>query len=77
VNKINADQVNYVLGVYRGVVRCVIKPTSKWKQSSGKSKTKRYYIDGVIDDKKGNELYLNKDVTEFPFPARGAIRYIR
>ena len=77
VNKTNADQVNYVLGVYRGVVRCVIKPTSKWKRSYEKSKTSRYYIEGVTDDKEGNNLYLNKDVTEYPFPSGGAIRYIR
>ena len=77
INKTNADQVNYILGVYRGVVRCVIKPTSKWKRSYEKSKTSRYYIEGVTDDKEGNDLYLNKDVTEYPFPSGGAIRYIR
>lgn len=77
VSKANADQVDYVLGVYRGVVRCVIKPTSKWKQSRGKSKTTRYYVEGVTDDEKGNELYLNKDVTAYPFPSGGAVRYIR
>ena len=37
----------------------------------------RYYIEGVTDDKEGNNLYLNKDVTEYPFPSGGAIRYIR
>jgi hypothetical protein len=31
----------------------------------------------VTDDKEGNNLYLNKDVTEYPFPSGGAIRYIR
>ena len=77
VSKVNADQVDYVLGVYRGVVRCVIKPTSKWKPSDKKSKDTRYYIEGIIDDVRGNELYLNKDVKEFPFPSGGAIRYIR
>jgi hypothetical protein len=77
VSKVNADQVDYVLGVYRGVVRCVIKPTSKWKPSDKKSKDTRYYIEGITDDVRGNELYLNKNVKEFPFPSGGAIRYIR
>lgn len=77
VSKVNADQVNYVLGVYRGVVRCVIKPTSKWKPSDITSKDTRYYIEGITDDKEGNDLYLNRDVTAYPFPSRGAIRYIR
>ena len=65
VNKANADQINYLLGVYKGVVRCVIKPTTKWllskRDENGKlMKTKRYYIEGLTDDKEGNDLYLNK-----------------
>lgn len=78
VSKANADQVDYVLGVYRGIVRVVIKPTSKWKEVKGHpSKSRRYNIEGVTNDKVGNDLYLNKDVTAYPFPSRGAVRYIR
>ena len=78
VNKTNADEINYVLGVYKGVVRCVIKPTTKWKLlKDNTSKSTRYYIEGITDDAEGNRLYLNKDVTDYPFPSGGAIRYIK
>lgn len=81
VSKIMADQVDYLLGVYRGVVRSVIKPTSKWiplktEGPNGKPST-RYYVEGDINDAEGNELYLNRDVTAYPFPSRGVIRYIK
>lgn len=81
VSKYNADQTDYLLGVYKGVVRCVLKPTTKWLPFKHREKdgriTIRYYVEGVIDDKEGNGLYLNKDVTAYPFPSGGAIRYIR
>jgi hypothetical protein len=82
VSKFNADKVDYVLGVYRGIVRCVIKPTTKWilakyDVDGSRFSTSRYYIEGVTDDKEGNDLYLNKDTAAYPFPARGAIRYVR
>lgn len=81
VNKFNADQIDYLLGVYKGVVRCVLKPTTKWLPFRHREKdgriTIRYYVEGVIDDKEGNDLYLNKDVTAYPFPSGGALRYIR
>lgn len=82
VNKANADQINYLLGVYKGVVRCVIKPTTKWllskRDENGKlMKTKRYYIEGVTDDKEGNDLYLNKDTSAYPFGSGSAIRYVK
>lgn len=78
VNRANADEVNYVLGVYKGVVRCVIKPTAKWEKIFDVyTNSNRYRIEGVTDDREGNDLYLNRDVTAYPFPSRGAIRYIR
>lgn len=82
VNKANADQINYLLGVYKGVVRCVIKPTTKWllskRDENGKlMKTKRYYIEGITDDKEGNDLYLNKDTSAYPFGSGSAIRYVK
>lgn len=60
VSKANADQVDYLLGVYRGVVRCVIKPTSKWQPSDVGSKNTRYYIEGVTDDKEGNDFLFKQ-----------------
>lgn len=81
LNKNRADNVDYILGVYKGIVRLVIKPTSKWELAKTDEKgmpfaTTRYQIEGVTDDEKGNDLYLNKDVTDYPFPSGGAIRYI-
>ena len=81
VSKTNADQIDYLLGVYKGVVRCVVKPTTKWlpakRDENGKKfTTKRYYIEGITDDKVGNALYLNKDTSAYPFGSGSAIRYV-
>ena len=38
--------------------------------------SKRYQIEGIMDDEVGNNLYLNKDVSEYPFGSGGSIRYI-
>lgn len=81
VSKTNADQIDYLLGVYKGVVRCVVKPTTKWlpakRDENGKMfTTKRYYIEGITDDKVGNALYLNKDTSAYPFGSGSAIRYV-
>ena len=83
VSKKRADEVDYVLGVYKGVVRIVIKPTTEWQLSTpGEegcpqfSKRKRYKIEGITDDVEGNRLYLNKDVRDFPFPSGGSFTYI-
>ena len=74
INKTRADEINYLLGVYKGVVRCVIKPTTKW--IAEKDNPKRYRIEGVTDDKEGNALYLNKDTKAYPFGSGSAIRYV-
>ena len=74
INKTRADEINYLLGVYKDVVRCVIKPTTKW--IAEKDNPKRYRIEGVTDDKEGNALYLNKDTKAYPFGSGGAIRYV-
>lgn len=81
LNKNKADKIDYLLGVYKGVVRVVIKPTTKWKlvkfdDEGNKFSMSRYEIEGVIDDEEGNRLYLNKDVKDFSFGSGGAIRYI-
>lgn len=82
VSKKKADEVDYLLGVYKGIVRCVIKPTTKWMASNvnehgAKLSQTRYYVEGIIDDDEGNELYMNRSTTEYPFPSRGVIRYVR
>lgn len=81
LNTNRANQVEYVLGVYRGIVRAVIKPTSQWKLASYDDNgnpftSKRYQIEGNMDDEYGNNLYLNKDVTDYPFGSGGSIRYL-
>lgn len=83
LNKAKADEVDYVLGVYRGVVRIVIKPTSKWQLATSdeegypvNSKTSRYKIEGTTNDTEGNSLYLHKDVKEYPF-SQNPIQYIQ
>ena len=81
LNPDRANQVEYVLGVYRGIVRAVIKPKSKWELTSYEDNgmpftSKRYQIEGIMDDEVGNNLYLNKDVTDYPFGSGGSIRYI-
>ncbi len=81
VDKQHADRVDYILGVFQGIVRIVIKPTSKWKlvilgENGMPFKSKRYEISGLTDDEVGNRLYLNRDVSNFPFGSGGAIRYV-
>ena len=72
-----ATHIGYVLGVYKGVVRCVIKVKSYSFVTQAE--------DGTIFSKprccfEGNtysdSLYMNKDVSEYPFGRGGAIRYI-
>lgn len=81
LDKKRADKVDYVLGVYRGVVRVVIKPTSAWlpvnvAEDGTIFKKTRYMIEGTTEDILGNNLYLHRDVRDFPFGSRGAVRYI-
>lgn len=81
VDKQHADRVDYILGVFQGIVRIVIKPTSKWKlailaENGMPFKQKRYEISGLTDDEVGNRLYLNRDVSNFPFGSGSAIRYV-
>ena len=72
-----AKQIDYVLGVYKGVVRCVIKVE--------KSSFVEQAEDGTLFSKPRccfegenipNSPYMNKDVSDYPFPSGGAIRYI-
>lgn len=72
-----AQEVDYVLGVYKGIVRCVIKVESyKWVSQAEDGtvfKKPRCCFEGKILN---NSSYLNKDVSDYPFGSGGAIRYI-
>jgi hypothetical protein len=72
-----ASHIGYVLGVYKGVVRCVIKVKSYSfvTQAEGGtifSKPRCCFEGNTYSD----SLYMNKDVSEYPFGRGGAIRYI-
>jgi len=78
ISKNAPEEIKYVLGVYKGVVRCVIEvKTWKWTTVSEDGKTfkfERCIFEGdVLDD----SPYMNKDVSDYPFGSGGAIRYIR
>lgn len=74
---VRAHQVQYVLGVYRSIVRIVIKVNSREKTSIGENGERydrpRYIFDGeVLPD----SPYLNKDVSDYPFGSGGEKTYI-
>lgn len=71
------DSINYVLGVYKGIVQSVIKVESyKWVEIAEDGtvfKKPRCMFEGeFIED----SSYLNMDVSQYPFGCGGAIRYI-
>ncbi len=72
-----AKRIDYVLGVYRGIVRCVIKVKStSWvgKADDGTAfKKPRCCFEGDICP---DSPYLNMDVSAYPFGSGGAVRYI-
>ena len=72
-----AKKVSYVMGVYKGVVRCVIKVNSyKWftKAEDGTIfKKPRCSFEGELCP---DSPYMNKDVSDYPFGSGGAVRYI-
>lgn len=78
ISKYRAAQVDYVLGIYHGIVRSVLKVDSyEWtiynKEKKTRFKKERCCFHGsLITD----SPYLNKDVSDYPFGRRGAIRYI-
>lgn len=72
-----AKKIDYILGVYRGIVRIVIKVTGVTSTSKGEDGTEfkktRFEFEGkVIKD----STYLNKDVSDYPFGSGGAVTYI-
>ena len=72
-----ARDIDYVLGVYRGIVRCVIKVQSySWTNVADDGmpfRKARCCFDGQICP---DSPYLNKDVSDYPFGSGGAVRYI-
>ena len=72
-----AEHINYVLGVYKGVVRCVIKVESYVFVAQAEDgtlfKNSRCCFEGETCP---NSAYMNKDVCDFPFGSGGAIRYV-
>lgn len=78
IRKSAPHEINYVLGVYKGVVRSVIEVTS-WKWTSVAEDGTKFKSDRCIFEGKllNDSSYLNKDVTDYPFGSGGAIRYIR
>lgn len=72
-----ADKINYILGVYRGIVRIVINVKGYTRVSVADDgtvfKKPRFAFWGdIVPD----SPYLNKDVTAYPFGSGGAVTYI-
>lgn len=77
IGKNKPQEIDYVLGVYKGIVRCVIRVESyKWVNQAEDGtvfKKPRCCFEGQI---LYDSPYLNKDVSGYPFGSGGAIRYI-
>lgn len=78
VAKYNAGKIDYILGVYHGIVRAVLKVEGyDWTLYDEESKKHfkkekcRFYGTLVTDSP-----YLNMDVSDYPFGSGGAFRYI-
>lgn len=72
-----AQKIDYILGVYRGIVRIVIAVTGRKKVDRDDSghifEHPRYEFEGnVLTD----SPYLNRDVSDYPFGSGGAVTYI-
>lgn len=72
-----APKVDYILGIYRGIVRIVIDVTGFTPCDVAEDGTKfpktRYAFEGKVIT---NSPYLNKDVSDYPFGRCGSHRYI-
>lgn len=72
-----ADRIDYILGIYKGIVRIVIDVKGKSLCSVAEDgtvfKKPRFAFEGdIVQD----SPYLNTDVTDYPFGSGGAITYI-
>lgn len=72
VAKYKAQKIDYVMGVYRGVVRSVIKVKEYSWVKDAKNRDRCAFEGELILD----SPYLNTDVRDYPFGVRAAIRYI-
>lgn len=72
-----APKIDYILGIYKGIVRIVIEVknfTLCEVADDGTVFTKpRYAFEGIILE---NSPYLNKDVSDYPFGSGGSHTYI-
>ena len=78
IAKSRASQINYIEGVYHGIVRSVLKVEGhEWAFCDDESNVsfgkERCCFRGVLTM---DSPYLNKDVSDYPFGSGGAIRYI-
>ena len=60
------------MGVYRGVVRSVLKVDNYSVVKNEKNRDRCDFVGNMVYDSK----YLNTDVSDYPFGNGGAIRYI-
>lgn len=78
LRKSRADKADYILGIYKGIVQIVIKPTTQWQpvnisEDGFQFPKTRYKIEGeMIDD----SPYLGTSVADYPFGSGGSITYI-
>lgn len=77
IGKKRPEAIKYVLGVYRGIVRSVVRVSGyRWtkKADDGTIFPKpRCCFDGQLVE---DSPYLNKDISAYPFGSGSAIRYI-
>ena len=72
------SKADYVLGIYKGIVMVVLKPTCEWQPVYESSDgtifpNVRYMVEGeIIDD----SPYLGKSVADYPFGSGGSIAYV-
>lgn len=72
VAKYKAPKIDYVLGVYRGVVRSVVKVTGYSWVKDAKNRDRCAFEGELLL----NSPYLNTDVKAYPFGSGAAMRYI-
>lgn len=77
IGKERPETIKYVLGVYRGIVRSVVRVSGyRWTEEADDGTIfpkPRCCFDGQLVE---DSPYLNKDVTAYPFGSGSAIRYI-
>lgn len=77
ISAYKASKVDYILGIYRGIVRIVIKIDSFSLHNTADDgtvfKKPRVEFKGTIME---DSIYLNKDVSEYPFGSGGSHTYI-